>query len=270
MILSSRWKKVVAGGLLVLLPVILIFGVTVAEATDNCFTDVSTGDWFHDFVCWMFDAGLTSGYPDGSFRPNNNITRAEVAVFMQQVAGAGSAGPVTDADTLDGLDSTSFASQSSLESHDHMIAQGTNLTFNTTSSSYSEVIKVTLDIPDKCIFIMTEGHNVLVSATGYYLANGGDTRASVGVSIDNATSIANGTRSDANIDSAANARSPYAVTWLFTGVGSGTRDFYLLARHQLGSATSIDLFDARLVVQHMGYSCGFIIFEPETEEIPDQ
>jgi hypothetical protein len=63
----------------------LIIGVSSASAvTQNCFTDVNTSHWFHDFVCWMYDNGLSAGYPDGSFRPNNNITRAETAVLAQR------------------------------------------------------------------------------------------------------------------------------------------------------------------------------------------
>ena len=88
---------------------------TVNAVTQNCFTDVTTGMWFHDYVCWMFDAGLTAGYPDGTYRPYNNITRAEIAVMMQQLSGEGAVGPVVDADNLDGLDSADFSNAS----HDH-------------------------------------------------------------------------------------------------------------------------------------------------------
>ena len=85
-----------------------VFLVPTALAVD-AFPDVPDSHWAHDFIKWLFDNGITSGFPDGTYRPDNNVTRAEMAVFVQQVAGAGSAGPVTDADKLDGLDSTAFA-----------------------------------------------------------------------------------------------------------------------------------------------------------------
>ncbi|MBL8062647.1 MAG: S-layer homology domain-containing protein [Anaerolineales bacterium] len=57
-------------------------------ATPDCFSDVTT-HWAEDFICWMKDNGLTSGYPDGTFRPDNPITRAEVAVFLRQIRTTG-------------------------------------------------------------------------------------------------------------------------------------------------------------------------------------
>jgi hypothetical protein len=87
--------------------VLAVFLVPTALASD-AFPDVPDSHWAHDFISWLFNNGITSGFPDGTYRPDNNVTRAEMAVFVQQVAGAGSAGPVTDADKLDGLDSTAF------------------------------------------------------------------------------------------------------------------------------------------------------------------
>lgn len=57
---------------------------TVSAASQDCFSDVTT-HWAENFICWMYDNGMTSGYPDGTFKPDNAITRAEVAVFMQKL-----------------------------------------------------------------------------------------------------------------------------------------------------------------------------------------
>lgn len=65
-----------------------IFTSRAAAATPDCFSDVTT-HWAEDFICWMKDNGLTSGYPDGTFKPDNSITRAEVAVFMQKIRTTG-------------------------------------------------------------------------------------------------------------------------------------------------------------------------------------
>ena len=115
--LTVRYRTLALVMVIPLLLVAMFFvGVRSASAlTDNCFTDVTTGMWFHDYVCWMFDAGLTTGYPDGTYHPYNNITRAEVAVMMQQISGAGSVGPVVDADKIDGLEASAFYTQAEVD-----------------------------------------------------------------------------------------------------------------------------------------------------------
>jgi hypothetical protein len=46
------------------------------------FSDVNEGDWYYGIVNALYEGGYTSGYEDGSFRPNNAITRAETAKFI--------------------------------------------------------------------------------------------------------------------------------------------------------------------------------------------
>lgn len=46
------------------------------------FTDVKKGDWAYDYVQALAANEVTTGYPDGSFRPNALITRMHFAVFM--------------------------------------------------------------------------------------------------------------------------------------------------------------------------------------------
>lgn len=50
------------------------------------FTDVKAGDWFADYVQTAFDNGLFTGYTDGSFRPNQPITRQEMAAVAGRAA----------------------------------------------------------------------------------------------------------------------------------------------------------------------------------------
>lgn len=49
--------------------------------TENNYSDVEEGMWFNTAVSTMSAMGILSGYPDGSFHPNSNITRAEFAVI---------------------------------------------------------------------------------------------------------------------------------------------------------------------------------------------
>ncbi len=43
------------------------------------FSDVKTDDWYNDYVAKAIKFGLFRGYKDGTFRPNNKVTRAELA-----------------------------------------------------------------------------------------------------------------------------------------------------------------------------------------------
>ncbi|MFN3742453.1 MAG: S-layer homology domain-containing protein, partial [Anaerolineales bacterium] len=45
------------------------------------FQDTS-GHWAEDWIEALKAAGITSGYPDGTYRPDNPVTRAEMAVFL--------------------------------------------------------------------------------------------------------------------------------------------------------------------------------------------
>ena len=45
------------------------------------FTDVEAGAWYADYVGFLEQYGLFSGYSDGTFRPNNPITRAELTAI---------------------------------------------------------------------------------------------------------------------------------------------------------------------------------------------
>ena len=47
----------------------------------NTYTDVSTDKWYNNPVSTMSRLGIIKGYPDGTFRPNDPITRAEFAAI---------------------------------------------------------------------------------------------------------------------------------------------------------------------------------------------
>ncbi len=58
-----------------------------AIATDlnpgNTFGDVSSGDWFHDFVVTAYNQSVLDGYDNGNFGPADPVTRAQVAKLTQ-------------------------------------------------------------------------------------------------------------------------------------------------------------------------------------------
>jgi hypothetical protein len=52
-----------------------------ADITDKL-SDVSPGTWHYDYIATAYSYGLVQGFPDGSFRPNDPITRQELAVML--------------------------------------------------------------------------------------------------------------------------------------------------------------------------------------------
>ncbi|MEO8285779.1 MAG: S-layer homology domain-containing protein [Chloroflexota bacterium] len=51
------------------------------------FTDVPPEQTFYPFVHCLACGGVVSGYSDGTFRPNNNLTRAQLAKIVSNAAG---------------------------------------------------------------------------------------------------------------------------------------------------------------------------------------
>ncbi|MEQ8995583.1 MAG: WG repeat-containing protein [Coleofasciculus sp. B1-GNL1-01] len=52
-------------------------------STDSSFADTQT-HWAKDSIHQLFTRQIISGYPDGSFRPNNSVTRAEFAAILNK------------------------------------------------------------------------------------------------------------------------------------------------------------------------------------------
>lgn len=63
------------------------FAQANGSAVYSYFTDVKTTDWFAPYVTTAKDSGLIEGYSDGSFKPENRITRAEACAIVNRVLG---------------------------------------------------------------------------------------------------------------------------------------------------------------------------------------
>lgn len=61
----------------------------VSELEMPAFSDVNESRYYADALKYAVNAGIVNGYPDGTFRPNQSITRQEIAVmsyrFMQML-----------------------------------------------------------------------------------------------------------------------------------------------------------------------------------------
>lgn len=59
----------------------------LATGGENVFSDVAEDAWYHDYVVGSIKYGWITGYPDGTFRPENTITRAEVTTIVNRMLG---------------------------------------------------------------------------------------------------------------------------------------------------------------------------------------
>ena len=55
-------------------------------STSNVYPDVKAGQWYNNAISTMTKAGIVDGYPDGTFRPDAPITRAEMAKIISLFA----------------------------------------------------------------------------------------------------------------------------------------------------------------------------------------
>ena len=52
------------------------------ECSNSPFYDIDTSKWYCKYVEAIKDADVTSGYPDGSYKPDDYVTRAQMAAFL--------------------------------------------------------------------------------------------------------------------------------------------------------------------------------------------
>ena len=59
-------------------------GITYVIAS---FPDVPPDNFAYDDINWAQANGITTGFPDGTFRPEEYVTRAQMAAFLHRTAG---------------------------------------------------------------------------------------------------------------------------------------------------------------------------------------
>lgn len=63
----------------------IAFSLLTTASLAISFSDVRSGVWYSEGVSYCATKGYVSGYSDGTFRPNRNLTRAEMAVIMSNM-----------------------------------------------------------------------------------------------------------------------------------------------------------------------------------------
>ena len=66
--------------------VIATISILSISAFAKDFSDVKPGKWYYAHVMYCQERGIVSGYTNGTFKPNNYITRAEFCVMLNKVA----------------------------------------------------------------------------------------------------------------------------------------------------------------------------------------
>jgi hypothetical protein len=71
--------------LIAMAALILALAVPVAVVASDAFTDVPDSNTFHDDITALLDRGLTTGCGGGKFCPADNVTRGQMAAFMNRL-----------------------------------------------------------------------------------------------------------------------------------------------------------------------------------------
>ena len=94
---KSRMKKLTGKLFKVLatmLMIVMLFSIAAPLASachdpshdEEVYSD-SHGHWAYWYIGWAMQNGISTGFPDGTFRPNASVTRAEFVTFLHRVAG---------------------------------------------------------------------------------------------------------------------------------------------------------------------------------------
>lgn len=61
---------------------------TVKFVQDSPFSDIDSSTPHSSDIIWLYSKGITTGFPDGTFRPLASVARCDMAAFLYRVAGS--------------------------------------------------------------------------------------------------------------------------------------------------------------------------------------
>ncbi len=99
-------------------------GYDVDGASGEDFSDVSSGDWYYEYVAFGVDEDFIEGYSDDTFRPNDQINRAEALVITMRIAGVDEYDVDSDWDEFDDVDSNDWYAYAVETAADQGIVEG--------------------------------------------------------------------------------------------------------------------------------------------------
>ncbi|WP_404455655.1 S-layer homology domain-containing protein [Virgibacillus necropolis] len=64
--------------------VIIQIAYGIPKTNDSYFSDVKSSHWASSFINAIAQSGISMGYPDGEYKPSENVTRAEFSIFINK------------------------------------------------------------------------------------------------------------------------------------------------------------------------------------------
>ncbi len=111
-ITQPRLRQLAALVVIIALVLGIPAGVVLAS---HQFSDVPSSNAFHSDIDALVDSGVTAGCGGGRYCPKANVTREQMAAFLNRLGALSSSQtPVVNATKLDGLDSNSFERSTSV------------------------------------------------------------------------------------------------------------------------------------------------------------
>ena len=87
------------------------------------FIDVAEGSWYYDAVLWAFQKNIILGYGNGTFGPEDSITREQLAVMIWRYLGSPGA-TQTELDFKDAKDASDWAMDALLWANENSVVNG--------------------------------------------------------------------------------------------------------------------------------------------------
>ena len=133
-----------------------IFGHTDVKATT--YTDVKSDSWYADAVAKAAAAGYIEGYPDGTMKPDNSISREEAATIIMKINkltenadaankfidastlvwSKGAVGAVSEANIMTGYPDLSFQPKNYIKRGEAIFALDKSLAFSKSNMDYED------------------------------------------------------------------------------------------------------------------------------------
>lgn len=127
------------------------------------FTDVSKDRWSAEYIKWMADMGVIDGFPDGTFKPEQGLTREQAAVMLRRYSFAlnlWGRGELTDIfkavvtisttlpDGKAGQGTGFFVSPTIIATNEHVVKGGTKFTAYGAMGMAALKLKALTDVSD--------------------------------------------------------------------------------------------------------------------------
>ena len=89
-------------------------GTNTNDMNTGLFSDVGVDEFFTEYVAWAHSAGLVNGFEDGTFRPNEGITREQLCVLLARYAAYAGVELAEIAESLENAEPSEFEDSSDI------------------------------------------------------------------------------------------------------------------------------------------------------------